>query len=192
MKKIFLFLIITLYSSIYLTGCGQNGKSTDSEIKKENESQEKKEGPVFKVSMAPETVKISGDLSDYFVVVDKIYKLQEGFQPKLYLEIERTDKEFPFEIPEAEYIKSFRGVFGDDINEPYLFAGLGMEMRDPDGNVVEKHDARHYGIASQDDIERLFKLKPGEKLTLEEIFVPTPALTFTISSQLQNNYAKDN
>lgn len=101
--------------------------------------------------VSPVETEVGGDLGDCYTVVDKKYKLvNEDYGYKLFVELERTDAELPFEVDLAQ---------GDN---PTIEAGFGIEALDKDGNVLDK-----VGPFVDDDAKDLLKLKPGKKASYE-------------------------
>lgn len=119
-----------------------------------------------KIVLTPETTNIKGDLGDYFKVVDKEYTVTNDFGDMVTIEVERTDKEYSFDLKGAEPY----GTFGRDVTG---HAGFGIEILDEDGNVIEKIAATASGLIgmySSDDMKEALKLKAGEKGTVRWSF----------------------
>jgi hypothetical protein len=159
------------------------------------------------ISMKPETTTISGDLSECFEVVDQecIVKLDKkgGIEPfaTWSVKLRRTDKPFPFadDIDVSAY-----GTWGPSVE---AHGGFGIEVVDENGTTVQKSAATGSGFSgpySHEDVEDLFKLKPGETGTIrwsvEDNALNAKELKFTISSAFElceksgdssNNYSDD-
>lgn len=144
------------------------------------------------ISMKPETTTISGDLSDCFEVVDQecIVKLDKKgkieWGSTWSVKIRRTDKPFPF----ADGIDvSAYGTWGSSVE---AHGGFGIEIVDENGTTVQKTSATEGGLSgpySHEDVEYLFKLKPGETGTIrwsvEDNALNAKELKFTISSAFE-------
>ena len=140
------------------------------------------------ISMKPETTKISGDLSECFEVVDQEYivKLKDGYLEPFAtwsVKIRRTENPLPF--PEGITVDSY-GTFGSGVQ---AHGGFGIEVVDENGSTIQKSAASASGLSgpySSDDVEELFKLKPGEegtiRWTVDDNALDAKELKFTISS----------
>ncbi len=146
MKKNLLFVVVLVAAVALLASC------------------KKKE-----ISMTPETTKVSGDLSACFEVVDEPVKvaLKDGklevFGSVWTVKLRRTDADFPFD---DDCVIDAYGTFytGKPVHS-YCLVGFGLKITDADGNIVQKNEATEGGMGgpySSDDVEDLFKLKPGE------------------------------
>jgi len=147
--KIFKYLTIAVMA-ISLASCGGKKNSDENE----------------KIVLTPETTNIKGDLGDYFKVVDKEYTVTNDFGDMVTIEVERTDKEYSFDLKGVEPY----GTFGRDVTG---HAGFGIEILDEDGNVIEKIAATASGLIgmySSDDMKEALKLKAGEKGTVRWSF----------------------
>ncbi|MBO4741145.1 MAG: hypothetical protein J5605_05825 [Bacteroidales bacterium] len=123
-----------------------------------------------KLVMTPESTEISGDLSEYFEVVDQEYAvaLKDGhFEPfaTWSIKVRRTDDGVPFD--ENAQVTAYGTTYFDGRN--YCKVGFGLEIFDADNNSVDKISATGTGLSgpySSDDILDLFKLKVGEEGTI--------------------------
>ena len=123
-----------------------------------------------KLVMTPESTEISGDLSEYFEVVDQEYAvaLKDGrLEPfaTWSIKVRRTDDGVPFD--ENAQISAYGTTYLDGRN--YCKVGFGLEIFDADNNSVDKISAKGTGLMgpySSDDILDLFKLKAGEEGTI--------------------------
>lgn len=144
------------------------------------------------ISMKPETTTISGDLSECFEVVDQecIVKLDKKGNVEPFatwsVKLRRTDKPFPFadDIDVSAY-----GTWGSSVE---AHGGFGIEVVDENGTTVQKSAATGSGFSgpySHEDVEDLFKLKPGETGTIrwsvEDNALNAKELKFTISSAFE-------
>ena len=144
------------------------------------------------ISMKPETTTISGDLSDCFEVVDQecIVKLDKKGNIEPFatwsVKLRRTDKPFPFadDIDVSAY-----GTWGSSVE---AHGGFGIEVVDENGTTVQKASATEGGLSgpySHEDVEDLFKLKPGETGTIRwsvnDDALNAKELKFTISSAFE-------
>ena len=118
------------------------------------------------IVLTPETTRISGDLGDYFNVVDKEYTVTDDWGDLVTIEVERTDMDYSFDLKGVEpYGTSGKGITGH--------AGFGIEIIDEDGNVIEKTAATASGLSgmySSDDMKEALKLKAGETGTVRWSF----------------------
>ena len=144
------------------------------------------------ISMKPETTSITGDLSECFEVVDQecIVKLDKKgkieWGSTWSVKIRRTDKPFPF----ADGIDvSAYGTRGSSVE---AHGGFGIEIVDENGTTVQKASATEGGLSgpySSEDVEDLFKLKPGETGTIrwsvDDNVLNAKELKFTISSAFE-------
>lgn len=144
------------------------------------------------ISMKPETTTISGDLSDCFEVVDQecIVKLDKKGNIEPFatwsVKLRRTENPFPF----ADDINvSAYGTWGSSVK---AHGGFGIEIVDENGTTVQKSAATGSGFSgpySHEDVEDLFKLKPGETGTIrwsvEDNALNAKELKFTISSAFE-------
>lgn len=147
------FLSIALMA-ICLASCG--GKK---ETKESNDSD-----PIV---LKPAETTVSGDMEDCFTVVDKEYKgVKEDYGwdkcDVITVELERTDKELPFELNDREL-----DGFGTTSVRATVQVGFGIEFLDADGNVVDKQSAEdEYGGYDRNESIALCKLKSGKKGTI--------------------------
>lgn len=144
------------------------------------------------ISMKPETTTISGDLSGCFEVVDQecIVKLDKKGNVEPFatwsVKLRRTEKPFPFadDIDVSAY-----GTWGASVE---AHGGFGIEIVDENGTTVQKASATEGGLSgpySSEDVEDLFKLKPGEIGTIrwrvDDNVLNAKELKFTISSAFE-------
>lgn len=144
------------------------------------------------ISMKPETTSISGDLSGCFEVVDQecIVKLDKKGNLEPFatwsVKLRRTETPFPFadDIDVSAY-----GTWGASVE---AHGGFGIEVVDENGTTVQKSAATGSGFSgpySHEDVEDLFKLKPGETGTIrwsvEDNALNAKELKFTISSAFE-------
>lgn len=139
MKK----LLLSLATVLLLASCGGESKVE-----------------LLNMPAKPETTEVSGDLGDCYKVVEKEYKIIENSYgyPNIKIELERTDKDLPFE--ENIDILSYSSRRADGI--AYYNVGFGIEFLDKDGNAV----ITQYPEDGEFE-EQLVKLKQGEKRPLE-------------------------
>ena len=146
MKKSLFVIAIVACAALFFTSC----------------KSEKKE----KLSMKPETTKISGDLSECFEVVDEdvVVKLKDGsteLGTVWRVKVRRTDAPLPFE--DDMELEPY-GTWRTD-GTPYYNVGFGLRITGGDGDVVQENKATEGGLGgpySSDDVKALLKLKPGE------------------------------
>lgn len=139
MKK----LLLSLATVLLLASCGSESKVE-----------------LLNMPAKPETTEVSGDLGDCYKVVEKEYKIIENAYgyPNIKIELERTDKDLPFEENIDILSYSARRVDGN----AYYNVGFGIEFLDKDGNAVKTE----YPEDGEFE-EQLVKLKQGEKRPLE-------------------------
>ncbi len=146
-------------------------------------NEEKKE-----IILKPETTDVSGDMEDCFVVVDREYKVTDGFGNGIItVEIERTDQELPFSL-EGKHLFSFSQFAAVE----YVQVGFGIEFLDQDGNILDKVEASGSGFSGSydpDEAVALVKLKPGRKGTIRFSIrdAAEDAVSFRISSAYGEN-----
>lgn len=112
-------------------------------------------------TMSPQTTEITGDLSEYFEVVEKEIIATEGRWSLWNVELRRTDMPFPWD--ESMTVARFNDTYSD--GRAYCKVGFGLETFDKDGNLVDKRSATATGLLgpySSNDILDLMKLQPGE------------------------------
>lgn len=165
MKKIGFFVLICFL----LASCGN----------KEDEEQQQK----CTATISPSTTSISGDLSEYFEVVDDTATIDEGgfFGPIISIKIKKI-KEIDFD---AEGYKPV-GYFGESVFGNY---GFGITIKDKDGNVVKEVNATASGVSgcySGDDLISIWEEEVGEenivRWSSQELCGKDGELYFTISS----------
>lgn len=130
--------------SLMLFFCGGGDKGSNDSIASDEQTQKE-------AGLKPENTKISGDLSDAFVVIDKTYKPVKDMFTYITVEVERTDAPLPYDLATMK-VTPFgysRGV---------AHVGLGIEYLDDEGTVLEKHGVNNF--YSSGDMEELIKLKP--------------------------------
>ena len=112
-------------------------------------------------TMTPQSTELSGDLKDYFEVVDKEITAGDDSWSLWNIELKRTDKPFPWE--EDVTMANFNDFYSD--GRTYCKVGFGLETFDKDGNLVGKRAATACGLLgpySSQDVLDLMKLQPGE------------------------------
>lgn len=140
------------------------------------------------IILKPETTEVSGDLEECFVVIDREYKVTDGFgNGLLTVEIERTDEELPFDL-EGKHLFSFSQFAAVE----YVQVGFGIEFLDKDGNVLDKVEASGSGFSGSydpDEAVALVKLKPGKKGTIRFSVgdEAVEAVSFRITSAYEEN-----
>jgi O6-methylguanine-DNA--protein-cysteine methyltransferase len=115
------------------------------------------------ITLTPESTEVKGDLKEYFTVVDKqfIVKYDEkGIFNKyiISIELQRTDVPFKFNTEGIEPM----GTYGQSVNGNF---GIGLELRDKDGNIVNTWSPTatgFSGVYSHDDLSNLLRLESGE------------------------------
>lgn len=165
------FLALTL-ATLLFTGCG--GGSNNSENKSDTSADH--------IIKATQTA-IKGDLKGCFEVVDKDYKVKESRRTwEVTVELKRTAQELPYDrkdvaiYPEAkESAKS-------------MLAGLGIELLDADGNVIDKKAANATPY-SWDEMTAAIQLLPEETTTVKYVFYDdiSSATGFRITSIVEKN-----
>ena len=131
-------------------------------------------------SLTPETTQISGNLGEYFTVVDRSYKIVGNLSKRVTIEFQRTNAELPEEITNAKEITSWSS--SSYHTSSGVMINLTVEFLDNDGNILGKRE-----LSSSSEIQSLLKLKPGEKGSVE-FLLPTgcdDATKFRISSQYE-------
>lgn len=117
----------------------------------------KKEEPEELVAK-PEIQNVKGPLGGCYEVVMKDYKIKSDFIGGIIsVELKRTDKELPFNVKDATAVGVFDG-------SP-IHVGLGIELLDENGDVVEIKNASEGGTGgaySHDDILGILQLASGE------------------------------
>lgn len=136
----------------------------------------------------PQSTIISGDLGDYFTVVEKTYvvKYDETYgNYTISIGLQRTDAPFEFNTEGVEPVGCFgSGVYGN--------FGIGLTVFDADDNLAIKWNATDCGLSgvySSDDLKSLMNLKPGETTfirwqTDELINFEDKNFTFEVTSYL--------
>lgn len=130
--------------SFILIGCGKSEKET-----------------VIK----PQTIKIKGDLGDYYEVVNKDYKIinDSGMFDVISVSIKRKDNsDVPFDPTKSV-------PFGTSHVGKDTHVGFGIELFDENGNSIDVKQATADGLSgvySSDDIKSMISLKSGESGTV--------------------------
>lgn len=165
MKKILSFMAI----AILLVSCG--GKS------------EEKAAPT--TTIMPETTEVRGDLHDYFEVVDKNCRVEEGLLSGdgiLTVTLRRTDKPLPSHYKEYDPV----GYFGATVKGNY---GFGIILYNEAGDQLYSCRADETGLSgvySTDDLKTLWELGAGEegivRWSVDGLMEMTGNMTFKISS----------
>lgn len=140
--------IALAFLAISLVSCGG---------KKESETAEK---GVLK----PVETEVSGDMEGCFKVIDKNYKIiTDGWDKVITVEIERTDKDLPFNLEGKELVP-----ISDGGSSACIEVGFGIEFLDADGNVLHKVSANRYSseFIDRKEFVALAKLNPGKKGTV--------------------------
>lgn len=163
MKKLKVLFCIFAFISILLLSCNNNSNK--------------------EISIKPKTTEIKGDLSDYFEVVDKEYKIpikESSFEQQIAVEIKRKDKDFPFDTDKIN-------PFGTSGGEEY-HVGFGIEFLGENG-PVQINNATEGGLGgpySDKDVSGLFLLKKSETGYIRWTVNKTEGIkTFQITSALQ-------
>lgn len=145
--------------ALSLVACGKSGSDKDSATKDSVSEPEVEQEQII----VAETADVSGDLGDYYKVVEREYTPVGSAFKKINVELERTDKEFPFNLD--GYMIEPYGTIGDlDIAN----FGFGIEFLDSKGNILDSSPATSFS----NDPTELIKLKPGEKSSVE-FYMPT-------------------
>lgn len=115
-----------------------------------------------KLSMTPETTKISGQLADCFEVVDGecSVALKDGEVERgavWNIKVRRTEAPLPFN--EGVNLCSYASFRTDG---QYYQVGFGLTVTDANGSVVRTVAPTELPYSSE-DIENILKLKPGEE-----------------------------
>lgn len=118
--------------------CGGNNSQKDEEI-----------------IMKPNSLEVTGDMEGCFTVVDKEYKVNGDWTKKIIIEIERTEKELPFELGDRE----LRG-YGVGGWPAAVYVGFGIEFLDEDGNILDKTEANSTPY-DYEEPKTLVNLKPN-------------------------------
>lgn len=147
MKKIKFFTLSIL--CLGLMACGGKKDKTESDSKDGEE-----------IVMTPESTEITGDLEGCYTVVERKYKPSGDGLSVVTVELQRTDKEFPFDESFGEFA-SF-GTWGQD---PKIKVGFGIEFLDEDGNIIDKRDPSSNSYSSEEPVT-LAKLKNGGKASI--------------------------
>lgn len=139
------------------------------------------------ISVKPKTIEIKGDLSDYFEVVDKEYKIpviDNSFDQLITVEVRRRNKDFPFN-------KDKINPFGTSGGEEY-HVGFGLELLGENG-PIQVNNATEGGLGgpfSSADVSSLFKLKKGETGYIRWTVDKTEGInSFQLTSALQKEDA---
>lgn len=154
MKKINIFTLSLL--CLGLIACG--GKKD----KSQSDSSESDE-----IVMTPESTEITGDLEGCYTIVDRQYKPNKDVFQTVAIELQRSDKAFPFDESFGEF-----SSFSTSSKDPKIKVGFGIEFLDEDGNIIAKADPSSTPYSHEEPVT-LAKLKNGGKASIR----------FTISSQ---------
>lgn len=117
------------------------------------------------VVVTPQDCSLSGELKDYYNVVDKEYTIAKGSgfisNNLITVELKRTDTDLPFgDTPVSGY-----GTTRYDVDS-YYKVGFGIELLDESGNVIVKKGATATGLGgvySDDDVVELADMASGEQ-----------------------------
>lgn len=146
----------------------------------------KSEKETTSIVMTPETTEISGPLEGCYTVVDREYKATEGSLSKVTIELERTDKAFPFDENFGEF-----DSMGSSSRDPKIKMGFGIEFLDEDGNVIDTQEASR---GTSNEIKALGKLAPGGKASIQfsmpDSFM-NESVNQIVSFRITSNYETD-
>ena len=140
------------------------------------------------IVLTPSSSEVSGDLSDCFTVDYRDYKVtKNSLYDIVTIEIERTDKDLPFELGDRELCSFSSHLFAANVQ-----VGFGIEFLDEDGNIVDKVSADGSGTSGSYDTDEavaLCKLKSGQKGTIRFTIHEEAknAVSFRISSAYKEN-----
>ena len=179
MKKNLLKMALLMGATMVFAACG-GGNSKD------------------KLSMTPETTKITGPLSACFEVVDAecTVPLKDG-KPDLFavwnIKVRRTEAPLPFE--QGVELTAY-GTYRTD-GQPYYNVGFGITISDENGNIIRTASATEGGMGgpySSEDVTGLLALQPGDEGIIrwsvqnEEVNSEASSLKFKLASafELQN------
>lgn len=159
--KTFNFSILTILTILFLTtSCAENPKE---------------------LILTPASTTLKGDLSDYYEIVEKEYKVAtNSFGYSITVELKRNNTPFAFDANDVDPFGKSSGKNGN--------VGFGIETFNEQGDPLYIYQATAGGM--YDDTEALIKLKNGESgfifmgLTFDENGAKT-AKTFKISSALE-------
>ena len=171
LKKLALFALM----GILLFSCSS---------KSESESNEKG----FRGTLKPSSTTISGDLGEYFKVVDEpaYVDYDNIFGPIVTVKIEKIDELL-------NWMEKFRpvGYFGSGVMGNY---GFGIKIFDEKGNQIITINASESGLGgcySTDDLKTVWKEGVGEnnvvRWSIEELDGKSGEYTFTITSYMEEN-----
>ena len=171
LKKLALFALM----GILLFSCSS---------KSESESNEKG----FRGTLKPSSTTISGDLGEYFKVVDEpaYVDYDNIFGPIVAVKIEKIDELL-------NWMEKFRpvGYFGSGVMGNY---GFGIKIFDEKGNQIVTINASEGGLGgcySTDDLKTVWKEGVGEnnvvRWSIEELDGKSGEYTFTITSYMEEN-----
>lgn len=152
--------------------------------KSESESNEKG----FRGTLKPSSTTISGDLGEYFKVVDEpaYVDYDNIFGPIVTVKIEKIDELL-------NWMEKFRpvGYFGSGVMGNY---GFGIKIFDEKGNQIITINASESGLGgcySTDDLKTVWKEGVGEnnvvRWSIEELDGKSGEYTFTITSYMEEN-----
>lgn len=137
--------------------------------------------------MTPQTTKVSGDLKEYFEVVDAPVKLQ-GDIWAIQL---KCIKEMPSE-KDSWYGKVLYLPYGVKRNS-YRNVGFGLETYAKDGSLINKRSATEGGIGgpySHEDVQDIINLKVGDigiiQWSCKDSEKKVKGMTFKITSALSD------
>lgn len=168
--------IALAFLAISLVSCGG---------KKESETTEKG-------ILKPVEAEVSGDMEGCFKVIDKNYKIiKDGWDKIITVEIERTNKDLPFNLEGKELT-----CFGGGETSAFIEVGFGIEFLDADGNVLHKVSANAlpWSLDSYQESVVLAKLKPGKKATIRfkaDDVNDNEAVSFRITSAYEEKKGTD-
>lgn len=187
MKKISLNLIIIALAAICYMSCGNKSGNNSQDIKEDVDSTEQITSiSTEKLTIKPETTRITGGLEYCFEVEDKEYELEDidGESALLTINIVREKEGIPFNPALA--VTYSKCDLGD------IAVGFGLLLSTSEG-VVEaevKADEKDENISKYaEDGVKLLKLNPGKIGTLRFVINNPKEIkngsTFTISSKYE-------
>lgn len=141
------------------------------------------------LKISPITTALKGDLSDYYEVVDKEYKVESGFAHTIIVEIKRNNTPFAFDVNDVDPY----GTYGTS-SDKKVSVGFGIETFDEQGNPVYIYNPTEGNM--YDDTKALIKLPNGESgfISMSLFFEgdqAEKAKTFKISSIYNINEDSD-
>lgn len=148
-KYLFGFFSLCIILSLLPGACGGFANSDH------NNEQEEKEESIEKLTLTPQTTKISGPLGMAYTTVDRNYKIK-GDSRKFNVEIELTDSS---QLPQ-NFSSASVGTDKNKGDSNYaMLANFMVEFLDEEGNIIETEEAG-------DRIGHLFRLSQGDKGTI--------------------------